>query len=65
MKPSLAAASIFSVFAFKEEIIGIKTSKQAFTVSTASKNASLSSCRSLLYARGKPFNTVSIAMRSP
>ena len=41
--------------------IGLKVIRQSFTVSIASNMASLSSCISLLYARGSPF----IVVRSP
>ena len=43
----------------------VKMRKHIFTVSQASKMLSLSSCISLLYARGIPFKVVSRAIKSP
>ena len=45
--------------------IGINAVRHIFTVSNASKIASLSSCISLLYARGKPFIIVRRVVKSP
>ena len=45
--------------------MGVKVSRHSFTLSTASKIASLSSCMSLLYASGRPFIMVSRVWRSP
>ena len=48
MKPPWAAFFMFSGFAVMVASMGAKTFRHIFTVSTASKTASLSSCMSLL-----------------
>ena len=48
MKPFCAAAYMFSGSGFIVRIIGANTLRHFFTVSIASKTASLSSCMSLL-----------------
>ena len=45
--------------------MGINAVRHIFTVSNASKIASLSSCISLLYARGRPFIMVKSVIKSP
>ena len=65
MKPPAAAFLMFSFLTVIVSIMGMKAVRQALTVSTASKMQSLSSCISLLYARGMPFITVRIVMLSP
>ena len=56
---------MFSGRALKVLIIPINTLRHILTVSHASKTPSLSSCISLLYAKGKPLRTVSSDIRSP
>ena len=65
IKPFCAAAYIFSGSTFIVNIMGANMLRHFCTVSTASNTASLSSCISLLYARGKPLRVVSSAIRSP
>ena len=54
-----------AAFTFSSGSMAAKTSSAARTVSTESKSASLSSCRSRLYDEGKPFNVVRIDNRFP
>ena len=55
----------FSLFTATVLSISVKSERQSLTVSIASKAPSLSSCISLLYARGSPFMVVRSAMRCP
>ncbi len=50
---------------FADFIISVKIRRQTLTVSAVSKRGSLSSCKSLLYASGKPFIKVSRDTRLP
>ena len=65
INPFCAARFIASGFTVIVAIMESITGRHAFTVSVASKIFSLSSCISLLYARGSPLRTVSSAIRSP
>ena len=65
MKPWPAAFRILSVRTVMVSSMAANTGRHISTVSTASNTGSLSSCMSLLYARGRPFMTVSRLIRSP
>ena len=65
IKPPAAALRIFCGITRIVSSIGVKAVRHIFTVSTASKIASLSSCISLLYANAMPFITVKSVIVSP
>ncbi len=65
MVSSSAAACIASGTKVAVAIIPVNAATARFTCSTESNSGSLSSCRSRLYASGRPFSVASRPVRLP